>query len=188
MIARVARGDSSALATMYDRFGGAVYALAYRIVGNRADAEDVTQEAFAQAWRQAERYDAARSTAAGWLLMIARSRALDRVRSHASAVRSAVVPVDDIDSFGAADQEDAEARAIAGQRAARVRAAVADLPEAQRTVLRLAFFHGLTQPEIASELAAPLGTVKTRVRTALMSLRDALQESAAENRPGLKAP
>ena len=173
---------------MYDRFGGAVYALAYRIVGNRADAEDVTQEAFAQAWRQAERYDAARATAAGWLMMIARSRALDRVRSHGSAVRSAIVAVDDIDRFTAADQEDVEARAIAGQQAARVRAAVADLPDGQRTVLQLAFYRGLTHQEIASVLSAPLGTVKTRVRTALMSLRDALQESAAENRPGLKAP
>ncbi|MBA3886533.1 MAG: hypothetical protein H0X67_12505 [Acidobacteria bacterium] len=123
VIVRVASGDSSALATMYDRFGGAVYALTYRIGGNHADAEDVTQEAFAQAWRQAARYDAARATAAGWLLMIARSRALDRLRAHGSAGRSAVVPVDDIDSFSAPDQDDAEARAIAGERAARVRSA-----------------------------------------------------------------
>lgn len=172
----MARGDSSALAALYDGFGAAVYSLACRIVGNPSDAEDVTQEVFAQAWRQAEQYDPARATPAGWLLMLARSRALDRIRARSSALRAVTVPVDDLDALAAADHDDAEAQAIAGQRAARVRAAVADLPEAQRTALELAFYRGLTHPEIASMLSAPLGTVKTRVRSALMTLRTALKD------------
>lgn len=171
----MARGDSSALADLYDGFGAAVYSLAWRIVGNPSDAEDVTQEVFAQAWRQAEQYDPARATPAGWLLMLARSRALDRIRARSSALRAATVPLDNLDAL-ASDQEDAEAQAMAGQRAARVRAAVAGLPEAQRTALELAFYRGLTHPEIASVLSAPLGTVKTRVRAALMTLRTALKD------------
>ena len=172
----MASGDPSALAALYDRFGAAVYSLACRIVGNPSDAEDVTQEVFAQAWRQAKQYDPARATPAGWLLMMARSRALDRLRARSGALRAATVPVDDLDGFAAVDQDDAEAQAIAAERAARVRAAVADLPQEQRTALELAFYRGLTHPEIASMLSAPLGTVKTRVRSALMTLRTALKD------------
>ena len=180
VITRVASGDSSALAALYDRFGVAVFALAHRIVGDRADAEDVTQEVFAQAWRNAKRSDAARATPAGWLLMMARSRALDRIRARGSALRAATTAVDDIDSFSAVDQDDAETQAIASERDALVRAAVAELPAPQRTVLELAFYRGLTHPEIASFVDAPLGTVKTRVRAALMTLRNALQPATAE--------
>jgi len=170
---RLAAGDQAALAALYDRHGRGVYSLACRIVTDRADAEDVVQEVFTQAWRQASRYDGGRATVTGWLLMMTRARALDRVRARAARpiAASTADTLPDIPDAGPGT----EAEAISSQAAARVRRALDDLPEAQRRAIELAYFEGLTQTDIAEKLNEPLGTVKTRMRSALQKLRVALQ-------------
>jgi RNA polymerase sigma-70 factor (ECF subfamily) len=168
VLRRLAAGDREAVAELYDRHAARVLGLAYRIVRNSSDAEDVVQEVFSQAWRTAPNYQAARGTVAGWLLMMARTRAIDRLRAR-QARRDAHAEPDfeaiPSDAASLADQ------VIANQQAAGVRAAVETLPPDQRTALDLAYFEGLTQTEIAERLRIPLGTVKTRIRSALASLR-----------------
>lgn len=186
VIARLAGGDHSALGTLYDRHARAVYSLVYRIVRHSHDAEDVTQEAFSQAWLQARRYDGGRATVVGWLLMIARTRALDRLRSRAGGLGRAAFGSDEIDGLAAEHGGDQEANAIAAQAAGRLREIVGSLPDAQREVLHLAFYRGLTHSEIADALQTPLGTIKTRLRTALIRLRDTLQVTPA-GQPGSEA-
>ena len=181
-IARLADGDPSALGTLYDRHARAVYSLVYRIVRHSHDAEDVTQEAFTQVWQQ----DRARATVVGWLLMIARTRALDRLRSRAGGLGRATFGSDEFDGLIAEHAGDQEANAIAAQTAGRLRAIVGSLPDAQREVLHLAFYRGLTHSELADTLNTPLGTIHTRLRTALMRLRDTLQATPAGH-PGSEA-
>ena len=159
-----------AAAELYDRYAGRVYALARRIVRNDDDAEDVVQEVFSQAWRNSTRYDPSRGTPLGWLLTITRTRAIDTLRSRAARpdMTSTVPP----DSLAAADAGDPVECA---QQTAVVRAALLSLPEPQRDALELAYYEGLTQAEIAARLSEPLGTIKTRMRTALLSLRTRLR-------------
>jgi RNA polymerase sigma-70 factor, ECF subfamily len=174
IVERIARGDRAAMAELYDRYVHVVFSLACRIVTLPADAEDVVQEVFTQAWRQAVRYDAARASAAGWLLNITRTRAIDRVR--ANRTRQRVSGTEERIESAPAPGEDQEQRAIEGERAARVRAALAKLGQAQREAIDLAYFGGLSHGEIAARLEEPLGTIKTRIRTGLSRLREALME------------
>ncbi len=162
LVQRLAARDAGALAEFYDRFAGLVNALALRILRDTADAEDVVQEVFLQAWRQADRFDPRRGTPEAWLCTIARTRALDRLRRRASR-----------------REEPAEAApaAVAAPRpveALAVRRALETLSEDQRRALELAYYEGLTQSEIAARLEEPLGTIKTRIRTAMIRLREAL--------------
>ncbi len=170
LLRRVAQRDEAALGMLYDRFGGIVYALAHRIVGQQVDAEEVAMETFAQVWRDAGRFDPGRGTVAAWLCIIARSRAIDLVRSHSRRQRLAESvarePVDA--SVGAHDVLQDERRQAVG-------AALAELPEAQREAIELAYYHGLSQTEIAERLQQPLGTIKTRMRTGLLKLREMLR-------------
>lgn len=161
-----------AAAELYDRHAGKVLGLARRILRNDSDAEDVVQEVFSQAWRTATRYTAGRGTVAGWLLMIARTRAIDRLRARRArpdATADALVDLVPSDAVPLTDQ------LVADEQAARVREALTSLPPDQRTALELAYFEGLTQSEIAERLTTPLGTVKTRMRTALAVLRRSLR-------------
>ena len=155
-----------AAAELYDRYAGQVYALARRIVRNDPDAEDVVQEVFSQVWRTASRYDQTRGSVLGWLLTITRTRAIDKIRARKSRPDTThpITP----DALPAAEARDAVEVA---EQAEIVRKALLSLPPAQRTALELAYYEGLTQSEIADRLSEPLGTVKTRIRTALMSLR-----------------
>lgn len=162
-------GDMEAAAELYDRYAGHVYALARRIVRNDSDAEDVVQEVFSQVWRTASRYDRTRGSVLGWLLMITRTRAIDAIRARKS--RPDLTDAASPDALPAAEARDALELA---EQAALVRDALLSLPPAQRTALELAYYEGLTQSEIADRLSEPLGTVKTRIRTALMSLRGRL--------------
>jgi RNA polymerase sigma-70 factor (ECF subfamily) len=178
LIRRAAAGDERAIAALYDRYGGVVYAVAFRIVGQRADAEEVVVEAFAQAWRDAARFEAARGSVAGWLTMIARSRALDLVRARARRERiTASAAADRFDVLPAAgDWPGDPSRAVDhAERRVRVREALESLSPPQRQAIELAYFEGLSQSEIAERLQEPLGTIKTRVRLGMQKLRECLR-------------
>ena len=176
IVKRLADGDRAALAELYDRHGDIVYSLACRIVGSSSDAEDVVQDVFTQAWRQADRYDSGRAAPAAWLLNMTRTRAIDRLR--ANRTRQRVTANEERVAAAADSSDDQEQQAIGAQRAGRVRAALDLLGQAQRQAIELAYFGGLTHHEIAQRLGEPLGTIKTRIRSGLMKLRDALTERA----------
>ena len=170
--ARMAAGDESALATLYDRHATAIYSLALRITRRPEDAEDVTQQVFTQAWRTAARYDRSRGAVAAWLLMMARTRAIDCLRRRDPARDGTA---DDSQLAAIPDPEPSVEYVVATrQQVEQVSMAMVALPDEQRRALELAYYEGLTQREIAWRTSTPLGTVKTRVRTALMSLRAAI--------------
>ena len=170
---RMAEGDPEALAAVYDRHIRSVFGLAMRVLQDQGDAEDVVQEVFSQAWSQAKRYDATRGSVASWLLMMSRSRAIDRLRSRRAqpdATRHDRTVVDLPDPALGAEQ-----RVLTAESAAGLRTALAALPLTQRVAIELAYFEGVTQTQIADRLEQPLGTVKTRIRTGLLKLREALE-------------
>jgi RNA polymerase sigma-70 factor (ECF subfamily) len=171
-VSRMAGGDSSALAALYDRHARAIYSLALRILADAAEAEDVVQDVFTQAWRQATRYDASRAPVAGWLMIMTRARSLDRLRRRRA--RIATTEMDPAMPHPKDPDVDQEALAITAEQADRLRGALRDLPDSQRAAIELAYYEGLSQSDIAARLQQPLGTVNTRIRTGLLKLRDAL--------------
>jgi RNA polymerase sigma-70 factor, ECF subfamily len=171
-LARMAAGDASALADLYDRHGRAVYSLACRILGDRTEAEDITQDVFSQAWRQAAQYDARRATAAGWLLMMSRTRSIDRLRARRTRPQTMAGDLPESADLAAGP----EAGVIGAETAARLREALGGLPEPQRAAIELAYYGGLSHTDIAARLSLPLGTIKTRIRTGLLSLRSAMAD------------
>jgi len=173
VVERMAAGDAAALGDLYDAHARNIYSLALRILGNTSDAEDVVQDVFTQAWRQAARYDPRRATVIGWLLMMARSRSLDRLRSRqARPDRTIAAPLPDLASADPGQ----EAVTVGAEDAQRLRTALGRLGDAARTPIELAYYEGLSQSAIAERLGQPLGTVKTRMRTALAQLREWLQQ------------
>lgn len=170
---RMASGEQSGIALLYDRHSRAVYSLACKVLSDAGEAEDVVQDVFTQAWRQASRFDPARASVRGWLLMMTRARAIDRIRAR--SVRPAPAGTADEAGYALSDgRPSPEAAAVTGQEETRVREALTALEPAQRTALELAYYNGLTHTEIAQRLGQPLGTVKARVRAALARLRSAL--------------
>jgi RNA polymerase sigma-70 factor (ECF subfamily) len=170
LLQAVARGDESALARIYDRYRLILFGLLVRILHSREEAEDVLQEVFLQVWRRAADFDEARGRAFTWLVTVARSRALDRLRALGSRARLA-------EAAPAAEQVgDAAQEAFQSEQAEVVRHALAQIPPDQRQALFLAYFEGLTQMEIAARLGAPLGTVKTRMRAGMIKLRELLHD------------
>jgi len=176
LVARMADGDDAALASLYDHHGRLAYSLAFGILGDGADAEEAVADAFLQAWTSAPTFDPSRATVAGWLTMMVRTRALDRLRSRRrrGALIERVAQFEGVDAVRPAAMEEADARAERSQAGERVAAALATLPPAQRKVIELAFFGGLSHSEIAAQLGEPLGTVKTRIRSAMEKLRSLL--------------
>jgi RNA polymerase sigma-70 factor (ECF subfamily) len=166
----MASGDAQSAAAFVRRFQSRAYGLAYTILGDRGAAEEAAQEAFVRAWRHGEAYDRRRGSVVTWLLTITRNVSIDMARMR----RVEPVDPDTLLSLPLAD-EDAEARQMAAHDAARLVAELRRLPEDQRRALVLAAFYGRTGKEIAELESAPLGTIKTRIRTAMLKLRVALE-------------
>jgi len=176
LIRMMASGDREAFGRFYDRYACLVYSLILRIVGVRGDADEVLQEVFWEAWQGAAAYDPARGSPEAWIVMRARTRAIDRVRSVRRRGETFVAPVDD-GLVAAPPGPGGDAAERAADRGL-VTGALAELPPAQREVIELAYYGGLTQTEIAARLDQPLGTVKTRMRTGLERLREILGRQA----------
>jgi RNA polymerase sigma-70 factor, ECF subfamily len=175
LMPRIASRDPEAFEVFYDRHGGAAYSLAYRIVGERSTAEDVTQEAFISIWRSGARYDRARGSVRAWTLGIVRNRAIDALRRNAG--KAPKLTFDDeavLEQRPAPDSTDDEA--IRRQEAAEIRSVVRDLPSDQSKVIQLAYFGGFSHSEIAEMLGMPLGTVKGRMRLGLEKIRTRVAE------------
>ena len=190
LVRELATGSEAALGTLYDRYGDAIFAAAYRLTSDRGVAEEVVQETFLTLWNRAELFDPSAGSLSAWLHTIGRNRAVDRLR--AAGRRPQLVAL----SSSTRDESETQAleRAVAGgtvmagamqprgpEEAAAatdlrdaIRSAVAAMPEVERTVILLAYQEELSQTEIADRLAWPLGTVKTRTRRALLRLREAL--------------
>jgi RNA polymerase sigma-70 factor (ECF subfamily) len=169
-------GDDAALARLYDRWSPTVHALALHLVRDGDEAEDVLEDTFWQAWRQASRYDQTRGEVGTWLLTIARSRSLDRLRSRRRLREEPLTPVNSGDTTATDDTsaENPAERLEMLERRNLVAEALRELPPEQRQVLEMAYFLGLSQTEIADRTGQPLGTVKTRTRLAAQKLRDSL--------------
>ena len=169
LIARVRGGDQASMATLYDRYSGIVYATALRVLGDTAAAEDVLQEIFMQLWRNPAAFDSSRGNLAAWLGVSARHRAIDVLRKRR--------PETDVEDVVIASSHDLRSEAERNTIVAKVRTALAEMPAEQRQCMEMAYFEGLTHSEIATKTGEPLGTVKTRIRSALMQLRKRLGES-----------
>jgi RNA polymerase sigma-70 factor (ECF subfamily) len=168
----MAARDPAALAELYDRYSDLLYSLAARIVGAGADAEEVLQDTWMQAWRNAGTYDSARGAVGAWLVTITRSRALDRVRSLGARRRAETAAATEVAHDPPPSAPDPAAGFARRMMRKDVAAAVTSLAPQQREVVELAYFEGLSQSEIAERLEAPLGTVKSWTRQALLKLRE----------------
>jgi RNA polymerase sigma-70 factor (ECF subfamily) len=177
VVALVARSDQDALAELYDRFGRVAYGLAFRILRDRALAEDAVQEGFMNAWRTADRFMPERAKASTWLLTLVHRRAVDLVRRED---RRRVEPLDA--SFDAASDASAEQDAWLRFERERVQAALRRLPDQQREALELAYYGGFTQSELAERLGQPVGTIKSRMFAGLARLRELLAEPDHDDR------
>jgi RNA polymerase sigma-70 factor (ECF subfamily) len=170
--------DPEAFAVLYDRHGSVAYSLAYRIVGEQAAAEDVTQEAFISIWRSGARFDQARGSVRSWMLSIVRNRAIDALRSRAGKAPKLNFDDDEIleqRPSGQLTEDEAMRRETAGE----VRGALVELPAEQSKVIELAYFGGFSQSEISRMLGLPLGTVKGRMRLGLEKIRVQIAEGLA---------
>ena len=170
LLKAVARGDEQALAQLYDSYRVILFGLLVRILNSREEAEDVLQEVFLQVWRRARDFDETRGKPFTWLVTLARSRAIDRLRSLGARDRVAQASVRE----AAEEVSDAARDTFRSEQRALVTSALSQLPEEQKRPLVLAYFDGLTQSEIAAKLGAPLGTVKTRMRAGMIKLRELL--------------
>ena len=171
-IARIVRGERAALRALYDGFAGRAMAIAVRVLGSTAEAEEVVQETFLEVWRRAPEYEKERGAPGAWVTALARTRAIDRLRARRRSDKATQVP-------GSEPRPDPDPPALSADRRQerdRVRAALNTLPEEQRRAIELAYFHGLTQSESAEKVGEPLETIKTRIRLAMDKLAAMLPE------------
>jgi RNA polymerase sigma-70 factor (ECF subfamily) len=177
LVERMIAGDESALSALYDRYSGMLFAMLVRILRDPQAAEEILQDLFLQLWRGAARFDAGRGSLPAWLMVIGRNRALSRLRTR----EHREIP-EDIEAFPAnavassVNLEDDAERSLLMEK---LRTAMATLPAEQREAVELAYFEGMTQTEIAAHTGSPLGTVKSRVRTAMQSLKQVFDGGTA---------
>ena len=167
LVTALKSGDQSAVAQLYDRYSSIVYAVALRVLGETAAAEDVMQEVFLQLWRNPGAFDSARGSLGAWLSVITRNRAIDSLRKRR--------PETDLEDVVVSVAPDLASDADRARAAEKVRGVLGAMPSAQRTALEMAYFEGMSHSEIASKTGEPLGTIKTRIRAGLMMLRKAFQ-------------
>ena len=175
LLRRSARGDEKAFAEVYDATSRTVFGIVLRVLRDRAQAEEVTQEVYVDAWRQAKRFDSTRGSASSWLNTIAHRKAVDRVRS---VERATARDQQHFERDAREPEPDVSDLVVARDEGRRVRDAMQQLPDAQRRALELAYFDGRSQREVAEFLEIPLGTVKTRIRDAMKRLRTYLREES----------
>lgn len=164
---RVRVREQGAMAEIFDRYAGLVYSVALRVLRDSGQAEDVAQEIFFQLWRSPDSFSSSRGSLGAWLLVVARNRAIDHLRQ-----RRPGAPIDEVVIDSTTNLQNEAERSILMQR---VRGFIGDLPQEQQQSLQMAFFDGLSHSEIAEKTGQPLGTVKTRIRSALTSLRKRLE-------------
>jgi RNA polymerase sigma-70 factor (ECF subfamily) len=167
LLALVQSGDEPAMATLFGKYSMIVYSVALRVLRDPASAEDVLQEVFMQIWRNPDSFTATRGSLGGWLAIVSRNRAIDALRRKR--------PSTSVDDIALASPYDLADEAERNSLMERARAVILQLPKEQRKTLEMAFFDGLTHSEIAEMTGDPLGTVKTRIRSALLTLRKAIQ-------------
>lgn len=172
LVYQIAQRDQAALGQLYDRYARVMYSLAFKILGAAEEAEEVVLDVFAQVWREAHRYDVSRGRVDGWLFLITRSRALDRLRQRqrqSKVIEAAAAQIPTVQGSPLPEED-----LLIAERRERVAQAMAQLPPEQRQVLELAYFQGLSQSEIAQHTGLKLGTIKTRIRLGLTKLRGIL--------------
>jgi len=165
LVSAIRSGDEQAMVQLYERYSSIVYSVALRVLGETGAAEDILQEVFMQLWRSADVFDAARGSLPGWLAVITRNRAIDSLRKRRpeADITDVIVSIEP-DFVGAAESS----RALE-----KIRGTLGSMPPPQRAALEMAFFDGLTHTEIAEKTGEPLGTIKTRIRAGLLTLRKA---------------
>jgi len=167
LVSAIRGGDQSAMATLYDRYSSIVYSVALRVLADTGAAEDVLQEVFMQLWRNPTAFDSSRGSLGAWLAVITRNRSIDALRKRRSET--------DIDDVIVSVQPDLASEAERARALEKVRGVLGSMPVSQRTALELAFFEGLTHIEIAGKTGEPLGTIKTRIRSGLLTIRKAFE-------------
>lgn len=165
LLSAVRSGDEHAMAQLYDRYSSIVYSVALRVLGDTGAAEDILQEVFMQLWRSPNAFDPSRGSLPGWLAVIARNRAIDSLRKRR--------PETDITEIVVSVEPDFASGAEWSRALEKIRSTLTSMPSPQRSALEMAFFEGLTHTEIAAKTGEPLGTIKTRIRAGLVTLRKA---------------
>ena len=177
LLGRVAAGDLQAMSDFYDQTATPLFSIALRILRDESEAEEVIQDVFVQIWEKASMFDPVLGSAFHWALSIARHKAIDRVRSRERRTRLA----DELQESGASQVPPVfapDTAALSSEESATIRSALKSLPPEQRRAIEMAFFGGLSHPEIADALREPLGTVKARIRRGLLKLREVLEVCA----------
>ena len=177
LMRRVVNGEAAAFSSFYRRLAPGLFSMIYEILHDQKDSEDTLQEAFVQMWKKAALYDPARSSLFTWGVMIARNKAIDRLRSRQRRLRTVEAVTAETSAIPPELGEQADELLVHGEEKQRIRGALSQLPEPQRVAIYLAFFRGLTQTEISAKLSEPLGTIKARIRRGLIALRDVLERS-----------
>lgn len=175
LIRSILEGKSNALGELYDRYGRLVYSLAFQVVGDSATAEEVSQEVFLQIWNKAGTYQAQQGKVITWLTSVARHKAIDSLRRKQARPEGHQVEFDSDDESDLVDPIGVEEQVVLSQRSLAVRRAISHLPPDQKKALAMAYFKGMTQQEVADAIGEPLGTVKTRIRLAMLKLRQFLE-------------
>ncbi len=174
LIRLITEGQSAALGVLYDRYGRLVFSLAFQVTSDAAVAEEITQEVFLQIWNKATTYQSSQGKVTTWITSVARHRAIDSLRRRGARPEGHQIDFEDSEEPDLVDPVAVEEQVEFSQRSKAVRRAIARLPPDQKKALALAFFKGLTHQEIAEQTGEPLGTVKTRIRLAMIKLKQIL--------------